>query len=251
MTNPSKPTLEKLFRLDNRLREIQDSDTRYKLLMVGAKLSRDIGRADRQQAYLKQARKLRTPPDARKPFGFFLLPLELKILVVRSLDMRSLLRMRACSQATVQLFDNSPELWNIEAGDSLKALKDDSFIWYWQRVHRNLKCLKLLGVKQLSGQALAKVSPKPNVLQELQISKNQRITGSAIVTFLSDSSLLHTMARLSFTNMNHLDNNSLAKVLNFFENLKYLDVSYCGSITDAAFTIPPQNRSVYGSNYRN
>ena len=157
---------------------------------------------------------------------FVKLPLELQVLVIKYLDLRSLNRLRISCWATVRLFELRPELWVSDSAELLKNVNGNGVLHYWRKFHSYARALTLYSVhRNLLNEAMFSSigSPSLYVLRKLVILHSEFYSIDSILSFMKGiGRVLHTLKITCRTWINVIP---LKSLLHHLTALKVIDIA--------------------------
>ena len=142
---------------------------------------------------------LAPPASIQLQAEIFKLPLELQVLVIEYLDLRSRNRLRISCWATVRLFGLLPTLWLSDSEEFLTNLKAYGILNYWRLVHKIARTLTLDSPPTLFASI---VPPRSYVLRKLVII-NIELRGGSRCQFLNSITCIgDSLQTLKITGLN-------------------------------------------------
>lgn len=168
------------------------------------------------------------------------LPMELIGMVAQYLSPFDIYRLSlSCANLKSRLQSNS-NLWRcFDWSQFAKRLRNEHLEMLYSMTRGECKSFILKDANGITSSFFHKISKGKlpvKKLEELYVQSNSKLTGAALVSFLSQKSLINTLTKVSLISIRDLDDKSVSTLLTQLENVKEWNFSNCYNLTDASIS---------------
>ena len=160
--------------------------------------------------------------------------MELIVMVAQYLSHFDVYRLSlSCADLKLRLQSNS-NLWRcFDWSQFAKRLRNEHLEMLYSMTRGECKSFILKDANGITSSFFHKISKGKlpvKKLEELYVQSNSKLTGAALVSFLSQKSLINTLTKVSLISIRDLDDKSVSTLLTQLENVKEWNFSNCHSV---------------------